>query len=303
MKRILITGASGMLGKDIVKVFRGDKEYNVFGITKREIAKEKGIHYVKVDLREISKLKKELKRIKPEIIIHCAALVDIDYCEKNKNEANALHYGVSGILSGYNALRTKFIYISTDSVFDGVRGNYTEEDVAHPLNYYAKSKLKGENVSITNNTNSLIIRTNIYGFHVPLGNSLAEWALDNLMKKKRIGGFTDVFFNPVYTKQLARVIKFIVESNRTIKGILNVGSETRISKYVFLTKLAKAFKKGVRTIDPICADSVSFKAKRPKDTFLDVGKLQKIIKKIPDLDDGLKELHKDYNSLIRTTNS
>lgn len=301
-KRILITGAVGMLGKDITEVFRKDKEYDVFAIFRKSAAKKRGVHYIGLDLRKLGELKRELRRIKPDIIIHCAALVDVDYCEKHKNEADILHYRVTDILSSYDAPKTKFIYISTDSVFDGIKGNYTEKDTTHPLNYYARSKLKGERAAIANNRNSLVIRTNIFGFHIPRGHSLVEWALDNLLKKKRIGGFTDVFFNPVYTGQLSRIVKFIVDDNCALNGILNIGSDERINKYIFLTKLAGAFKERTELVDSVSVDSIFFRAKRPRDTSLDIGGLRRIIKKIPNLDDGLEELRRDYRSFVKNAN-
>jgi len=283
-----------MLGKDLVKIFSSDPRYRVFGLIKQLQQNTRNIIYKEVDLRNAVALKKTISEVDPEIIIHCAAIVDLNACEENHSNADSVHVEATKILSSFKNETVKFIYISTDSVFDGIEGNYSEEAETHPLNYYAKSKREGEKVALENNKNSLVIRTNIYGFHTPPGNSLAEWAIKSLSAKKDINGFTDVIFNPLYTKQLALLIKDIV-SKKNICGILNVGSKKPVSKYDFLRQLAKSFSLDETFIHPVQIKDIRMSVKRPNNTSLDTVKIRHIMdEEMPTLRDGLEEFAHEY---------
>ena len=193
-----------MLGKTIVDEFLRCGRFEVFGINRSVNIHSKINEYV-CDLGDDESVKKTLNLVKPDMIIHCAANVDIDFCEKNKEAAYKVNAEATRLLASYQPQKTKFIYISTDAVFDGLLGNYNEKDITSPLNYYARTKLLGEQFVQEENPASIIIRTNIYGFHRPVpGRSLVEWALSSLSKGDQITGFCDVCFNPVYTRQLKK---------------------------------------------------------------------------------------------------
>jgi len=293
-KKILITGSSGMLGKELLNVFSEDKKYQVFALSRKKNKNSRGVIYVSFDLNDFKKIPELLNKIEPDIIIHAAALVNVDFCEANHKVADALHVKATKALATYQNLKTKFVYISTDSVFDGRRGNYAEKSKTGPLNYYAKSKLRGEQESLSINPRSLIVRTNIFGFHLPAGKSLIENTLETLNKNESITGFQDVIFNPVYTKHLALIIKKLLEKKESSCGILNISGDKILSKYDFLIILAKIFKKNVALIKPGFIKDVKLKAARPKKTNLSNLKLKKIINSVPSLEKGLKDLKKDY---------
>lgn len=168
--RILVTGSNGMLGSDIVKIFLNNN-YKVFGIDKNDNINN-NINFYKMDLTNLIELKKVLRNINPDLIIHTAAFVDVNFCENNIQKAIDLHVVVTRILAKFGC---QMIYISTDSVFNGIKGNYTEDDIPDPLNVYARTKLLGEFATLSNNKKATVIRTNIFGFHKDkLRNSLAE---------------------------------------------------------------------------------------------------------------------------------
>ena len=286
-----------MLGKDVAEVFSKDKKYQVFGTTRNKEARKSKITYIQADLTNAKETKRVLSKSKPDIIIHCAAIVNLDMCEKNRKTTDLLHIKSTKSLSSYKNGSAKFIYISSDSVFNGKTGNYTELDKPDPLNYYAHSKQMGEQAALANNKNSIVIRTNIYGFHVPPGNSLVEWALNNFVLKNKINGFTDVIFNPVYTKQLARTIKYILENHGKIAGILNIASTKPLSKYAFLRLLSKQFGFNQSLIRPASIDDSDLNTFRPKNTSLNTLKLRKILGKnrLTNID-GFAEIKKDYGN-------
>jgi dTDP-4-dehydrorhamnose reductase len=268
IKRILITGTSGMLGKDIFYEFVKDDNI-VFGVDLK-VNPLLPIHLQKIgDLTDKEFVLSILKEVKPDIIIHCAAIVNLETCEKNKELADKIHVDATKLLAQYRPSSTKIIYISTDSVFDGIRGNYTETDQPNPLNYYAKSKLTGENVAKLN-PNYIVVRTNIFGFNIPLRSSLAEWAIKSFKTNNKISGFEDVIFNAIYTKDLAVGLRQLVEGN--FIGTINIASKGSISKYDFLKYLALKSSYNVANISKSSIKEMDFKINRPDNTTLNVNK-------------------------------
>jgi dTDP-4-dehydrorhamnose reductase len=291
--RVLITGYSGMLGKDITYILAESKTFELYGTSRKGGGYLSGIDHIPLELTDHIRLNELLKSIDPDIIVHCAAYVDVDACEKNKGYTYKLNSETTGILAAYKPETTRLIYISTDSVFDGTKGDYSEYDKPNPLNYYAFSKLEGERLALKNNSNSAIVRTNIYGFHCEDGRSLAEWAIKSLEGGSAIEGFEDVYFNPVYTKQLARLISKLI-SGVDYKGIINIGSRDYISKYDFLQSLAGIFNFDRSKIKPDSVSSVKFAAKRPQNTTLNLKLMDKVFNSNINLEHGLRELKEDY---------
>lgn len=292
-RKVLITGSNGMLGKDIVDEMFNKNEFDIYGISRSQQINSKIKEYI-CDLIDFKKVKEILDEIDPDIIIHCAANVNVDSCEKNKKAAYQINSEATRVLAAYEPSKVKFIYISTDSIFNGDKGNYSENDRPDPLNYYGFTKLEGERLVLQENLNSIIIRTNIYGFHKPtLEKSLVEWALKEFEESSAISGFYDVFFNPVYTKQLAKEIYNLIHLD--FRGTINIGCKERISKYEFLVKLAEVFNIEKMLVNKSSIENTSFEAKRPKNTTLNMRKLNNTINRELKIEAGLKELFNDYN--------
>jgi dTDP-4-dehydrorhamnose reductase len=295
--RVLVTGSSGMLGKDIVEILSNNINCSVYCFSRTTNPRFSNDHQVIGDLTNLEFLSSSLDKINPDVIIHCAANTNVDECETNKRMAKMLHRDVTKILARYKSGLTRFIYISSDSVFDGKKGDYTEEDIVSPVNYYAKTKRDGEIAVLGKNSNAVVVRTNIYGFHLENGKSLAEWAINNLKQGKSINGFTDVYFNPVYTKQLCEVIKDIIPAR--YKGILNVASKEYCSKYEFLLNIAQQFDFNDSLITKNSVRKFKFSSPRPTNTTLNTKLLKKIFYKVLTLQDGLRALSKDYENYER----
>ncbi|MBT4290528.1 MAG: SDR family oxidoreductase [Deltaproteobacteria bacterium] len=295
--RILVTGSSGMLGKDIVEIL-SNNNCSVYGFSRTVNSRFNCDHQVTGDLTNLKFLSSSLDYINPDVIVHCAAIVNVDECETNKRVAEMLHCDVTKILSRYKSGSTRFIYISTDSVFDGQKGNYTEEEIANPINYYAKTKRDGEIIVLENNSNAVVIRTNIYGFHLERGKSLVEWAIDNFQQGKSMDGLTDMYFNPVYTKQLSEIIRDIIPLNY-FKGILNVASKEYCSKYEFLLHIAQKFNFTTSLITKNSVKKFKFLTPRPVNTTLNTNLLKRVFDKVLTLQDGLSALNRDYENYER----
>ena len=291
--RVIVAGSTGMLGKDIVSIFSNDKNYELFGISRHDCMNKviNYKHYI-CDMTNFHELRRILNEIDPQIIIDSVANTDVEQCEMNRQYTYLLHVGSAEILSLYKSDRTKIIYISTDAVFDGMKGNYSEEDEVNPINYYSETKLTGEKRTMEINGDALILRTNLYGYHVPMKNSFVEWAIKNWKSEKSINGYSDVYFNPLYSSQLAKII-YVIVKEKNINGILNVGCKQSISKYRFLAILADQIGIPNDFIKSISIDDVGYFAKRPKNTTLNLSKYQSLFSDTPDIYQGINELTED----------
>lgn len=287
--RVLITGSSGMLGKDVFQHL-AKKGFEVFGVdlVKSDLLPEVSQYVGDVTKKEF--ILPLLNTISPDVIIHCAAIVNLNFCEKKPALAYLLHSETTRFFSSYNPEKTKLIYISTDSVFDGEKGNYTETDTPNPVNYYAKSKLEGENAAQLN-PNHIIIRTNIFGFNIPLKSSLAEWAIKKLEAKNSIHGFTDVIFNAIYTKHLSEIIGSLIKKD--FRGLINIASKNAISKYEFLVKIAKALNISTELVKKSNSTTIHFDVPRPLNTYLNIQKLESLFP-VPTIETGIINMIKDF---------
>lgn len=274
-KKVLVTGSNGMLARNIcARLLLADA--NVYGISRRQEGNLLGVSHIAVDLTDLRSLGLTLKRIEPDIIIQCAANVNVDGCEGNRESTRILHVESTRTLAGFNPKKTNLIYISTDSVFDGEKGNYSETDSPNPLNYYAQTKYEGELAAQSENPSALILRTCIYGFHEPRGSSLAEWALSRLEGGLELPGFTDTFFTPLYVGQVSSAImKFI---QKETQGIIHAGSNESVSKYDFLSMIASVFGYETPLLKPVRIEDLKFTAPRPKNTSLNSNKMQTLFK-------------------------
>ena len=277
-----------MLGQTLTKVLI-ENRYEVFGVSKTSRLSLPGLYEINADLCDSNLVEKILKHSKPDIIIHTAAFTNLEYCERNISECYTMHVELTQKLAEYAS--AKMIYISTDSVFKGDLGGYAEDDPTYPLNYYAHSKLEGEWSMLRTNHLSTVIRTNIYGFKRPPGNSLVEWALSSLREKQDVKGFTDVIFNPLYVGQLSQIIIKLLSSK--ISGLLHVGASENISKFTFLRKLASTFGYPEDFVSASLS-SDNNEIRRPKNTALNIQRMKKLFNEVPLLSTGFDMLKTDY---------
>ena len=238
-------------------------------------------------------LEKLLPGIKPDIIIHCAAEVNLERCEDDHAYADKIHRDVTEALSSYAPAKTRMVYISTDSVFDGKKGNYSETESIHPLNYYALSKFHGEEAVRKREENYIVLRTNIYGFKKNTGNSLFEWIAKKLSAGESITGFDDLIFNPLYVGQLAVLITELLKTEYS--GTLNAGCSGGVSKYQFEVDVANVFGWDSSLIVKGYSDMFPSRLSRPKNTTLNTNKLKEIIGDVPGFKSGLQQLRIDFN--------
>jgi len=288
--KVLITGSSGLLGRKLTSYCR--KHFRVvptFATIKNcEDA-------VKMDIRLTDKVEGILKTIKPDVIFHTAAMTNVDACEVNRKMAWLINVvGTKNLAEVAEGIDCKFVYLSTDYVFDGKKGMYKEADEPSPVNYYAKTKLEGEKVVERICRNYIIVRSSVlYGWH-PTKKSFATWLINKLRSGSPVNIITDQFNSPTLTDDLAEMTVELVKRNQN--GIFHCAGSERISRYEFAMKIAYVFGLDKGLIKKTTSDKLNWKASRPMDSSLDVSKISKI-KKPLNIYDGLYKLKMDDNKL------
>jgi dTDP-4-dehydrorhamnose reductase len=277
-----------MLANAIIPCLRDIKDITLIGIDRDVRTNPLVDQDMTGNLTDLDWLSEMLERSQPDIIINTAAIVSLDKCEKNPLEAQLLHVDAARLMSKYS---NRIVHISTDSVFNGHKGDYTESDDPDPLNEYSKSKLLGEYAIAEANANHIIIRTNIFGFNRPLRNSLAEWAIRNLSSDTEIEGYTNVLFNAIYIGDLAKIVVKLIDMN--LRGVINMASKNTISKYQFLKLVAEIFNYDKALIHKKYYENKIHDIRRPLNTSLNVHKAQKYID-ITTVEQGITNMCTDY---------
>jgi perosamine synthetase len=292
-EKMLITGVSGLLGNNLAYYFR--KKYNILGLFLSHPVTIEDIQTQKADILSEGPLKKMFQDFSPDIVVHCASLTNIDYCERNKEFADRVNvFGTKVVVDSIKDSNTKFVYISSDSVYDGCKGNFSEIDSVNPQNYYGLGKYKGE-LEALRKDNCLILRTNLFGWNIQKKHSIAEWILYELTQKRQITGFVDVYFSSIYTFTLAQILGRAIDLNLT--GLFNCGSCTSLSKYEFALHLADCFNLDKDLIKPIPIEHYDFKAKRGKNLTLNVDKLQNALNdNLPSIREAIEAFYNDFKN-------
>jgi dTDP-4-dehydrorhamnose reductase len=293
MSRILLTGASGLLGLNLALAIHG-REHQVFGVANTQPFKQVEFKSIQAELTEPGVLERFFDEVKPNVVIHCAAIANVDECESKPDLAAAINTDLPGkIASLANKFNAKMVHISTDAVFDGTTGNYSETDTPNPLSVYAETKLGGEKSVAQANPDALIARVNFYGWSMTGKRSLAEWFVSNLAAENPIQGFSDVLFCPMMVLDLVDTLMEAVAKD--LKGLYHVVGAQPMSKFEYGRRIAREFGFDEALLTPVSVDSAGLKAVRSHNLTLNTEKLVSALGyPLPGFDSGLKRFHDQY---------
>jgi len=275
--KFLVTGSSGLIGTQLVSDL--DKINQTVYSCYSDSLPLKGIP-IHLDLLNLDEITSVFEKIKPDVVIHLAALTDVELCESNPK----LAYMINTIATEKIAKESEkhgcfLIYISTDYVFDGKNGLYDEKNSTNPLNEYAKTKLSGEKAIEGCNAKWSILRTSTpFGNH-PTKKTFPKWIIENLKSKKTLNVVEDQFTSPTYVPNLSKMILEISTTN--LEGLLHLSGSTRISRYEFAKLISEYLDLDISLLKPIKMEKISWKAKRPYDSSLDISKAISILKEKP----------------------
>jgi len=297
-KKILLTGANGLLGQKLVHLIGGNSGYQLIGTGKGEnrlSAQYSNYQYDTMDITNGEEVLEVFAKHKPDFVIHAAAQTNVDHCEINKIEcwsSNVL--ATQNIVNACLAQKSFLLHISTDFIFDGTAGPYKEDAVPYPLSFYGYSKLVAEEiVQKAENLTWAIARTVlVYGIAEDMSRSnIILWVKKSLEDGKRINVVDDQFRTPTLAEDLAKGCFLIVDQKAT--GIFNISGSDFLTPLEMAYKTADYFKLDKNLITK--ADSTTFvqPAKRPPRTGFDITKAKNILGYQPvTFDEGIAFLAK-----------
>ena len=237
-KTILITGGSGLLAVNWA-VQRREFDQIHIGLHKRQIKLE-GVETASIDFDNLIKFAALINDIQPDVIIHTAAMTNVNDCETDPEQAFKVNRDTAELAAKIaNDRNIAFVHISTDHLFDGSTAMLDETALPNPLNNYGKSKFEGEQAVINACPDALIFRVNFFGWGPSYRPSFSDWIINSLRSNQTITLYDNVFFTPLYTGEVIDACHGLI--NQRAKGIYHLTSSNRLSKHKFGIKLADVF--------------------------------------------------------------
>jgi len=285
-KTILITGASGFLGWNAAHYL--SKKFRVVGTVHTNVpGASVPWEVVVADVTKENDVIALVKRVRPKLILHAAALTKPDACEKDPALAEAINVqGTAALAKAADLCKCRLVYISTDLVFDGLDGMYTESDIPNPSLFYAKTKLMGEHVVKEYCQDYMVFRIAVmYGWGSPHHESFLEWLLNSVRNDSSVNLFIDQYRSMLYVHQLALMFEETMQNEALWDGykgeVFHVGGGGRVSRYDFGMRVAERFSLEKDKMNPVKMSSVEGLAVRPADCSMNTSKIERVFNLSP----------------------
>jgi len=291
-KRVLVIGASGKLGSELIEGFENSKFKNEFDVTGTSKSSTSN-RLLSLDITEKEKVQNIFENVKPNIVILSAALTYAEYCEEQPELAKKINVeGTKNIVEFCKIMNCKLIFLSSDYVFDGKTGPYSENSVTNPLNILGKTKVEAEKI-VQKMDEHIIIRTAWVNDINKGSKSYALHIINSLKENKEIKAPIDQFGHPTLASNLCEIIIELCLKNK--KGIFHVTGLTYLSRYEFAVEIAKAFGLNHTLIKGVKSPELKQKALRPKNVELNLNKITtEITIKILSLREQLEIMRAQY---------
>ena len=278
--KVLITGSNGLLGQKLLHKLRVDEEINLVAISrgKNRVSEKNGYTYFDLDITNNDEVERVIVEQMPDVVINTAAMTNVDMCEDKKDACDALNVNaVQYLADACQKIDAHLIQISTDFIFDGEDGPYTEEDKPNPLSYYGLSKLKSEQLLQAHTVNWTIVRTIIVfgtGEKLSKGN-IVLWAKGALEKGDPLNIIDDQFRAPTLAEDLADAC--ILALKKKAYGIFNVSGKDIMSIYEMVERIRKYYGLDTTNLSRISTSTLNQKAKRPPKTGFILNKAKSVL--------------------------
>jgi dTDP-4-dehydrorhamnose reductase len=276
--KLLVTGAGGLLGSAVALL--ATSRHTVYSAFNEHLPLEG--KQVKLNLLDSDAILTVMKNMRPNAVIHSAALTDVDKCEREHDIATKINEKATKTLSdSAKRVGAFFLYVSSDYVFDGNKGSYKENDKTNPVNFYGLTKLRGEESVRSSGVEFCIARGSvIYGARPAAGKAnFALWVADKLRNGERVKVLKDQYVSPTLNQSMADMILEAVE--RRLTGTFHLAGASRVSRYEFAVALADVLGIDGSLIEPAQMKDMHWPAKRPRDSSLDVSKANSTLKSKP----------------------
>lgn len=262
-RRIIIAGSNGMLGQRLIEFYNKLNDIELISTSVEEKSVFDDVDYVQADISNRNEIKKVVYDFCPDFIINAAAYTNVDKSESERELAWKINVkGVEYLSETARVLDSHLIHISTDYIFDGKNGPYTENDTPNPLGYYARTKLASENTLKISGCKNTILRTNVlYGTAKFSRPDFVKWVVESLRANKEIRIVDDQINNPTFIDDLVQGINKIVELRK--EGIYNIGGNEFLNRYEFTILIADYFNLNKSLIKRIKTEELNQPARRP----------------------------------------
>jgi dTDP-4-dehydrorhamnose reductase len=283
-----------MLGQRLTEFYKlsGDVELLTCSIEDKSFIKD--VEYRKLDITDVSEVKSVVMDFFPDEIINTAAFTNVDGAEKEKESAWKINVGgVKNIARYAQAIDAHVVHISTDYVFDGKNGPYSETDKPNPIGYYGRTKLASENELKVSGARFSVVRTNVLYGPAKFGRpDFVKWVVSSLRNGTEIKIVTDQFGNPTFIDDLVFGIDAIVE--RQAESTYNIGGKDFLTRFQFTMKIAEFFELDKSLIKPIITADLHQLAARPLKSGLVISKAKSELGYNPhSVNDALKIMQKE----------
>lgn len=293
--KILITGANGLLGQHLVQELL-HQQFTVVATSKGPnrlpFEPSEQFIYRSLDITDELMLEKTMEEEKPDVVVHSAAMTQVDDCEKNPDLCEKINvYGTTQLLVDAEAHSKYIIYLSTDFVFDGLNGLYREDDDLRPVNFYGFTKMQAEAIMHTSEIPWAIVRTClVYGNPLQgTRSNIVNWVRESLQEGKPIQVVSDQLRTPTYVGDLAKGIIEMIKRKST--GIFHLSGKEELTPYQIAMKTADYFSLDKSLITEVTADTFTQAAKRPPKTGFNISKAEKELGYKPrSFEEGLKAI-------------
>ena len=304
-RSLFITGGSGLLAVNWAFAMRD--QWNItLGLHRHEVSLQ-GVETCRLNWLNLADLESQITQISPDLIVHAAGLTNVDHCEADPKLAYQGNVEISKNMAIVAAkIGRPLIHISTDHLYSGHSSFYSEEDPTQPLNEYARSKLVAEQSVREIYSNTLILRTNFFGWGHAYRQSFSDWIILNLRAGRSLRLFDDVYITPILLDSLALAAHELIE--KKISGTINLVGDERISKFDFALRIAKQFNLPIQLIKRDKMGSANLSAKRPHDMSLSNSKAKEILgRTMGQVDEFLSMLYTQellgrHNEFIKAVN-
>lgn len=294
-QRVLITGANGLLGQELVHQMSSRPDYDVLATAREDEPKFSGgsCGYVPLDITNEQEVAAVFQDFTPDVVVNCAALTEVDRCESERERCWQINAdAVNTLAKQCLTSGSRILQVSTDFIFDGLKGPYKEGDRPNPLSYYGRSKLAGENAARRAGMEKWAIARTVLVFGA--GENLSRsnfvlWVIDKLSKGESIRVVTDQYRTPTYAPDLARGIERIVRYQK--QGVYHISGRELFSIHKLAIEVAKTFDLDQNLIVPTDGSEFTQTAIRPPRTgFLILKAETELGYKPHSLQDALQDL-------------
>lgn len=286
MDKLLVVGASGLIGSTALQL--GKVQFDAYGTYNKNVAGGT-LH---LDVTERPKVFETIRSVKPDFVIDAHG-VHLDYCETHQEEAWRLNVeGSRNVAEASREIGAKYLFLSSEYVFDGEKRAYKESDAPRPINYYGKTKWAAESTLKVLDIDHIIVRTSgVYGTASSTGMvSFVPWVIGNLKKGENTNIISDKYISPTFVDDLCGMIFDLYKNDAA--GIFHVVGKDCITRYKFAKLISKEFGLNPRLIKPIKASELKLVAERPRKVRMRTEKLIGIThKQTLGVGEGLKLIH------------